>query len=79
MVVVRRDRLAMHASLRRSFEPDQRVEVILDRRQTNRRVRTEAMPTDRRRQQRRQPPTATEAASWEVAGASLIVRAGSPL
>ena len=56
LVVVRRDRPEVHARLRRSFGRSPLVEVILDRRQAERRCASAAVSQDQRRVDRRQPP-----------------------
>jgi hypothetical protein len=74
LIVVRRERLDLYADLRRNFEGDGRVKVILDRRERTRRTATAPMGTDRRRSDRRKPPPAREAAMWEDAGFRLFYR-----
>jgi hypothetical protein len=70
LVVVRRDRPDVYALLRRSFEPDRRVSVIMDRRRANRRAESAWAGGERRRRQRRQPLREPDQATWEIAGAS---------
>ena len=76
LVVVRQDRVRLYKSLRRSFEADPRVAVIVDRREGSRRRRELPAGENRRRKQRRELPTASESVSWEFGGARLITRPG---
>jgi len=63
LVVVCRDRPEVHARLRRSFDRSPLVEVLLDRRQAERRRASAAVSRDRRRVDRRQPPRHGDAGS----------------
>lgn len=72
LIVVRRERRDLYENLRRSFEPESGVAVILDRREEERRKATASVEPDRRRKDRRAAPTATELDSWETAGFRVI-------
>jgi hypothetical protein len=60
LVVVRQDRRELFAKLRRSFEETPIVEVIVDRRQGERRRDPASTPAERRRAERRRPPVLRE-------------------
>jgi len=76
LIVVKGEKLNLYENLRQSFEPDTRVDVILDRRRADRRMETVPVGTEprpqRRREQRRKPPPAEEVAFWENSGFCLI-------
>lgn len=74
LIVVRRERRDLYESLRRGFASDPRVDVILDRRQAERRATEAGAETDRRRRQRRKPLTSGERAVWDTVGFQLIHR-----
>lgn len=63
LVVVCRDRPEVHARLRRSFDRSPLVEVLVDRRQAERRRARAAVSRDQRRVDRRQPPRPGDAGS----------------
>jgi hypothetical protein len=71
---VQRDRPDVYEDLRRSFELDPRVEVILDGRRGDRRTQPLPAPRERRRQDRRQPLPPVESAFAQHAGFFLLVR-----
>jgi hypothetical protein len=70
--VVRRDRAELCSRLRESFEDDQHVTVVLDRRQSDRRgpgSRRVPVVRDRRRwKDRRLPPSGEDRAMWANLG-----------
>lgn len=72
LIVVRRERRDLYESLRQGFASDPLVDVILDRRQADRRATGASAETDRRRRQRRRPLTSGEQAVWDTAGLRLI-------
>jgi hypothetical protein len=74
LIVVRRDKPEIYADLRRSFELDGRVEVVLDGRHGERRVQQLPVKADRRRRDRRRPLPATETAFADHAGFFVVVR-----
>jgi len=74
LIVVRRDKRDLYSNLRQSFEPDARVEVILDRRRADRRAERGLVEADRRRQQRRKPLTTRELDIWENLGFRLFYK-----
>jgi hypothetical protein len=53
LFIVSRDELELYAYLREQFGPDSEVEVILDRRRSERRVSHRSVSSDRRRRDRR--------------------------
>jgi hypothetical protein len=71
LIVVQRDKRDLYSNLRQSFEADGRVEVILDRRQADRRAEGGPVGAERRRQQRRKALTAREVDIWQNLGFRL--------
>jgi hypothetical protein len=82
LIVVRRDRADLCQRLGESFEADQRVTVLLDRRQSERRApqsrRTPGVPERRRWKDRRTLPTGEERASWASVGLR-VQQVGPPI
>jgi hypothetical protein len=74
LIIVQQERRELYADLRRNFQPDERVEVILDRRGAERRAEGLPVEADRRRQHRRRPLTAPERDLWDTAGFRLYYR-----
>lgn len=74
LIVVRRDRRELYESLRRGFQEDGRVEVILDRRTGSRRTESRPGVSERRRSSRRRGLTPEQAALWEGAGFRMLHR-----
>jgi hypothetical protein len=74
LIIVESGRLEVHESLRQGFEHDPGVQVIIDRRRTDRRQGPGDAQPDRRSEQRRRPPPETEVAFGKNAGFFLIVR-----
>lgn len=77
LVVVRREEPGLYVSLRRRFEGILWVEVIVDRRMGERRGRSAAVSTDRRRADRRWPLVPQERDRWQSFGYRLV-RTGQP-
>jgi hypothetical protein len=87
-IVVRRDKPALYRDLRKSYEGDARVEVILDRRaawpempaeaevrRAERRMRERRRPQgDRRQAQRRQPLAPVQEEFWVTEGFFMVRR-----
>ena len=76
IIVVRRDRADLFASLKRAF-PGGAVEPVLDRRLGERRQDGLVVVPNRRRRTRRRKPAARDQALWEVAGFRLTEAAGA--
>ena len=74
LIVVRQDRRELYASLREGFQGDERVEVLLDRRQGDRRTKKPRAQPERRGASRRRSLSAKEAALWESAGFRILHR-----
>ncbi len=89
-IIVRRDMPGLYEHLRESFEPDARVQVILDRRaaptampaeanvrRADRRRRDRRAPAeaDRRQVQRRQPLAPPQHTFWITEGFFMVRRA----
>jgi len=72
LIVVQRHKRDIYANLCESFELDERVDVILDRRQADRRGERVPVEPDQRQRERRTPPPGEELAFWENAGFCLI-------
>ena len=70
-IVVRHDKRELYLDLRRSFEADPRVAIILDRRQASRRVNTSPPDADRRRRERRGAVAGKTLDLWATAGIRL--------
>jgi hypothetical protein len=78
LVVVRSDEPDLYEFLRRRFQAMRSVEVILDRRQTERRRDSAKLtPADRRKQPRRHPLTGEERKWWKLAAFRIVARADS--
>ncbi|MGH7318879.1 MAG: hypothetical protein ACRELA_04530, partial [Candidatus Rokuibacteriota bacterium] len=60
LIIVHRDKPDLYAKLRQSFNGASLVDVMFDRRQGDRRREREGTPTDRRRRDRRRPPSHRE-------------------
>jgi CheY-like chemotaxis protein len=71
---VQRDRPHLYRDLRQSFAADGRVQVILDRRQHDRRRDVAGVGPERRRAQRRTGLTARDTELWEHLGFRLFYR-----
>lgn len=67
-IVVRHDKRELYLDLRRSFEADPSVAIILDRRQGIRRVNTSPPDADRRRRERRGTVAGKTLDLWATAG-----------
>ena len=74
LIIVESGRSEVHESLRQGFEHDPGVQVIVDRRKTDRRRSAGMVQPERRSEQRRRPPPETEIAFGKNAGFFLIVR-----
>jgi hypothetical protein len=74
LIIVESARSDVHESLRQGFEHDPGVQVIVDRRRTDRRRGAGMVQPERRSEQRRRPPPETEVAFGKNAGFFLIVR-----
>lgn len=76
LIVVQSGKQDLYENLRQSFEYDDRIDVILDRRRGRDRRTPKARAADgeRRGIQRRQPPPPTELAFGKNAGFFVIVR-----
>lgn len=74
LIVIRRDQPPLFRLLDRHFAEDPRVEVILDRRERERRRATAAVATERRRSDRRQTMTGRERDIWNTFGYRLVVQ-----
>jgi CheY-like chemotaxis protein len=74
LIIVQRDRPHLYRDLHQSFAADGRVQVILDRRQDDRRREVAGVGPDRRRRQRRTGLTARDAELWEHLGLRLFYR-----
>jgi hypothetical protein len=74
LIVVRRDRRDLYEDLRRNFDGDGRVRVLLDRRERIRREARVPVGTERRRSDRRETPGTRDVSMWEDAGFRLYYR-----
>jgi len=74
LIIVRRDQDRLYHHLRQAFESDPRVTVIKDRRHADRRRQAVPVGTDRRRSDRRLPPTVREKKIWQSLRFRLIHR-----
>jgi hypothetical protein len=72
LIVVRRDQPGLYASLRARFDDIRLVDVILDRRERERRGAARSVRADRRRGQRRRPPTPAERDHWYTFGYRMV-------
>jgi hypothetical protein len=77
IVVVRRDRADLFASLKRAFPGGGPVEPVLDRRLGDRRQDGLVVVPNRRRRTRRRKPAARDLTLWDVAGFRLTDAAGA--
>jgi hypothetical protein len=72
LIVVRQDRVDLCQRLGESFEAEQRVTVLLDRRQSERRAprsrKAPGAPERRRSKDRRTPQTGEDRATWATVG-----------
>lgn len=73
-IIVHHERPELYKDLRRNFEGDGRVRVILDRRRAERRAEGQPVDAGRRRQPRRKPLKRHEQDLWETAGFRLYYR-----
>jgi hypothetical protein len=74
LIIVQQGRRELYADLRRNFQSDERVEVILDRRRAERRAEDMPVDADQRRLPRRRPLTVPERDLWDTAGFRLYYR-----
>ena len=78
LVVVHPGRLDLYRHLQRRLEDLPFVEVTLDRRRGERRLRQTGTGKDLRRRDRRQPPTAKEREQWALFRYCLVQIEESP-
>lgn len=75
LFIVRRDQEALYAHLRQAFAGSRVVQVILDRRQGDRRRQAQPVGEDRRRGDRRWPMMSpAERDLWEQVGLRLVFK-----
>jgi hypothetical protein len=72
LIVVQRGETDLYEHLRRRFHEIEFVEVLLDRRQAERRRRRGSVAGERRQADRRQPLTAREREHWVALGYRLV-------
>ncbi len=78
LIVVERDHADLYQHLKQRFRDIGFVQVIVDRREGDRRRRRLRVERDRRRADRRHPPTAKERDHWRLFGYRLVYR-GEPV
>jgi hypothetical protein len=74
LIVVEREQAALFRHLTERFLDVAFVEIVLDRRQGERRRAQSPVDEERRRAERRAPPAATEREHWRVFGYRLVQR-----
>jgi hypothetical protein len=78
LLVVQPQQLELYRHLADRFRGLTFVQIVLDRRQGERRRRARRLHAERRGRERRQSPTAREREHWQLFGYRLVYR-GAPL
>ena len=77
LFVVQRDQPNLRQHLEQRFQDIAFVQVVLDRREGERRGRGRRIGAEQRERERRWPPTARECEQWQLFGYRLVYR-GEP-